>query len=141
MWINLDEAELGLIKTALNKAFPKSAAPTITKIDERVAAAAEAGGWADKARETYGRDGEIEVDEGAVVSHGEDPGAYVMAWLWVTEDEMGISAECEGCSERHPTGVLEDGFCPSCADDEDEDEVCDGCDCGGYDCRGQENVA
>lgn len=30
-----------------------------------------------------GRDGELEVDDGAIVSEGEDNGAYVQAWVWV----------------------------------------------------------
>ena len=34
------------------------------------------------------RDGEIEIDPGAVVSKGEDAGAYVMAWLWIADDEL-----------------------------------------------------
>jgi len=29
------------------------------------------------------RDGELEIDENAVISHGEDNGAYVQAWVWV----------------------------------------------------------
>lgn len=29
------------------------------------------------------RDGELEIDDNAVVSHGEDNGAYVQAWVWV----------------------------------------------------------
>ena len=29
--------------------------------------------------------GELEVDEGATVSMGGDPGAYVQAWLWVSD--------------------------------------------------------
>ncbi len=36
------------------------------------------------------RDGEIEVDEGAVVSLGADDGAYVQAWLWVSNREAGV---------------------------------------------------
>jgi hypothetical protein len=36
------------------------------------------------ARNDYGvRDGELEIDDNAVVSHGEDNGAYVQAWVWV----------------------------------------------------------
>lgn len=37
--------------------------------------------------ESQAEDGEIEVDDGAVVSPGDDPGAYVMAWLWVPEQK------------------------------------------------------
>ena len=46
-----------------------------------------------RAREEYGRDGEIEIEEGAVVSRGSDrsrgsdPGAYVQAWVWVSDPE------------------------------------------------------
>ena len=29
------------------------------------------------------KEGEIEIDEDAEVSLGEDPGAYVQAWVWV----------------------------------------------------------
>lgn len=36
----------------------------------------------DQARERMS-DGEIDVDENAVVSRGNDPGAYVQAWVWV----------------------------------------------------------
>ncbi len=44
-----------------------------------------------RARELYHRDGEIEIDESAVVSRGGEPGAYVQAWVWV-EDPVGRRA-------------------------------------------------
>jgi hypothetical protein len=31
----------------------------------------------------YNRDGEVEIDEGAVCSRGEDSGCYVQAWVGV----------------------------------------------------------
>jgi hypothetical protein len=34
------------------------------------------------------RDGDLEIDPGAVVSQGADPGAYVMAWLWIADEEL-----------------------------------------------------
>ncbi len=34
--------------------------------------------------------GELEIDPGAVVSKGDDPGAYVMAWLWISDADAGI---------------------------------------------------
>ena len=37
------------------------------------------------ARDFYGRDGEIEIDDDAVVSIGED-GAYVAAWVFIQSD-------------------------------------------------------
>jgi hypothetical protein len=36
------------------------------------------------ARALHGRDGEIEIDDNADVSRGNDPGAYVQAWVWVS---------------------------------------------------------
>lgn len=36
-------------------------------------------------------EGALEVDETAVVSRGDDPGAYVMAWLWISNTEAGIA--------------------------------------------------
>jgi hypothetical protein len=39
------------------------------------------------AREQYHCDGEIEVDDAAVVSNGDDTGAYVAAWVWVDDPE------------------------------------------------------
>lgn len=34
------------------------------------------------------RDGELEIDDNATVSEGEDDGAYIQAWLWVSGDRL-----------------------------------------------------
>jgi hypothetical protein len=39
------------------------------------------------ARAHYGSD-DIEIDENAVVSKGDDDGAFVAAWVWVRDDEL-----------------------------------------------------
>lgn len=39
--------------------------------------------FVEAAKVQYQRDGEIEVDDGAIVSRGSDKGAYVAAWVWV----------------------------------------------------------
>ena len=39
------------------------------------------------------RDGEIEVDDEATVSMGGDGGAYVQAWLWVSDEVAGIDSD------------------------------------------------
>ena len=40
------------------------------------------------AKEQYGDEGRIEVDDGAVVSRGKGAdGAYVAAWVWVEDSE------------------------------------------------------
>lgn len=38
------------------------------------------------ARDEYQRDGEIEIDDDAAVSHSEE-GAYVAAWVWVDKGQ------------------------------------------------------
>ena len=48
----------------------------------------------DRARELHERgDGEVEIDLDAVVSRGDDSGAYVQAWVWVPfgEQEGGVT--------------------------------------------------
>ena len=47
---------------------------------------------AQAAAEIYGCDGELEFDDTLVVSNGDDPGAYVMCWRWVTDEEAGIAS-------------------------------------------------
>lgn len=39
---------------------------------------------------------EIQIDADATVSTGMDPGAYVAAWVWVTNEEAGIEDKSEG---------------------------------------------
>jgi hypothetical protein len=74
-------------------------------------------------------DGELEVDEGAVVSFGGDKGAYVAAWIWVSYEDAGIK-ECDSCERTELNPPDEAGWvetsdfktlCPECAE-EDEDE-------------------
>jgi hypothetical protein len=43
--------------------------------------------YRDRAKELYGADGKIEVDSNALISRGDDRGAYVEAWLWAPDDE------------------------------------------------------
>ena len=36
-----------------------------------------------EARQIHQEDGEVEIDDGAIVSRSSDGGAYVAAWVWV----------------------------------------------------------
>jgi ribosomal protein L12E/L44/L45/RPP1/RPP2 len=60
----------------------------------------------------YGRDGECEIDDGAPVSRGDDPGAYVQAWVWVSNAEAGIASD----------GEAEDADADEEEDDEEDDD-------------------
>jgi hypothetical protein len=50
--------------------------------------------------EEWHRDGEVEVDDNAVVSVSDDGGAYVQAWVWVydPEDEATVVI-CTDCND------------------------------------------
>ena len=63
-----------------------------------------------KAREKYGREGEVEIDDNATISRGDDKGAYVQAWVWVYADDDDACAECEG-----PMAEADDEICAGCA--------------------------
>ena len=39
--------------------------------------------YIEAARKQYGREAELEIDDGALVSRGSDAGAYVAAWVWI----------------------------------------------------------
>lgn len=41
------------------------------------------------------REGELEVDPNAIVSVSDDGGAYVAAWVWVTDDQAGVETEAD----------------------------------------------
>lgn len=50
--------------------------------------------WRDRAWTELNRDGELEIDDNAVVSESDDGGAYVQAWVWIE------GPTCEVCRER-----------------------------------------
>lgn len=47
------------------------------------------------ARENHAAEGALEFDDAVIVSKGDDPGAYVMGWTWVTNEEAGIKTETD----------------------------------------------
>lgn len=61
--------------------------------------------YLEAAGELHGRDGECEIDGNAKVSMGDDPGAYVAAWVWVPRSEIvqylpeELAAEFDGGEE------------------------------------------
>lgn len=68
----------------------------------------------DACQRGHSREGEREVDADCEVSLGDDSGAYVMTWTWVSDDDANL------CRARHAHyedgGDGFDGECPSCAD-------------------------
>ena len=44
-----------------------------------------------QARRQYEKDGEIEIDDNAVVSRGDPDGAYVAAWVFVYKSDLEVT--------------------------------------------------
>src|ERR1700712_713551 len=44
--------------------------------------------YIEAAKNQYGSEGECEIDELSVVSESDDGGAYVMAWVWVSDSDI-----------------------------------------------------
>lgn len=45
------------------------------------------------AERIHGSEGSVEIDDGAKVSRGDDAGAYVQAWVWVSDEDAKPSDE------------------------------------------------
>ena len=58
------------------------------------------------AREQYGRDGEIEIDEGCVISDSDNGNdyreAYVAAWVFVSDEDTPLEDDPEICECGRP---------------------------------------
>ncbi len=115
MWTRLDNRELATVLAALRywqrKERPNAVvAPEasiawadgtikalqpdeIDKLCQKLNERDDASGWIAQARELYGSD-EIEIDDAAALSQG-DEGAFVSAWVWVSNEEMGIEAQAD----------------------------------------------
>ncbi len=48
------------------------------------------------AKALFHNEGDLEVDENAAVSRGDDPGAYVQVWVWVSNADVRINKKY-GC--------------------------------------------
>jgi len=55
------------------------------------------------AHDNHNNDGHLEVDDTAIVSVSEDGGAYVEAWIWVSNDDLpeGAYTENMDCAQEH----------------------------------------
>ncbi|MBA8881642.1 hypothetical protein [Phyllobacterium myrsinacearum] len=142
MWINFDDKQLEYVKAAMiafadgnerdAKLFwleelrdlrerleqeAKDYRSIAAKIDESKANFDPNDPYLAAAREAANH--ELEIDEDAAVSPGADPGAWVQAWIWVSNEAAGLDVEdtCRDCLEEYAEGG--DGYngrCPDCAD-------------------------
>lgn len=56
--------------------------------------------YREKANQLYGHEGDIQIGSNARVSRGADNGAYVQAWVWVSDCEF---------DEQLPESIGRDG--------------------------------
>ena len=78
--------------------------------------------FAQAARENYqsGSDGDIDLDDRPVLSPSDD-GAYVLAWVWVSKEDAGISQEDDADESLSPIptpftdkSISDDDLCSDC---------------------------
>lgn len=75
------------------------------------------GAYLDAARE-YVSEGDLELDDNAVVSISSDGGAYVQMWKWIGAEEAGVCRTCYDALTNDGDGF--DGECGNCADKTEE---------------------
>lgn len=106
MWINLTDDERGVLASCLQRAGIAGSDDLIERLKaspdpsdaDFISAASE--------KHEFGSDGDVDIDENAVVSRSDD-GAYVMAWLWVSNEDAGLSDENEDFSVERIPGPVE----------------------------------
>ena len=88
MYLSMNTADLRTIIDAIKPTHPEQA----QQLEDASRAHDHDGTFSAAAREKYagtGSDGDIDWDDETAVS-ASDEGAYVMAWLWVSNEEAGI---------------------------------------------------
>lgn len=116
MWLNLDKAQIATIRNGLgllHKEFDTAEAVTlIAELDQKVKDSFEPGiqAWVEKAFDLHQDEGTLEVDQqgdgSAMVSYSDDGGAYVMAWVWVSNADMGIEEPEEYDADSDPDSQI-----------------------------------
>lgn len=97
-YLYLSKEELGLISGAMAILVAQPFKDIQVKVNERLKEMADPEIQARHRayRDAFPmKDGVAECDDGALVSEGDDPGAYVMGWIWVTNADAGLPYEEE----------------------------------------------
>jgi hypothetical protein len=92
MWINLSDDEIASIEAAQSGRHKWGPSP-LEALVERIATQKTEQADYQSYRDAISTHDELEVDDDAMVSVGDDPGAWVHAWIWVSNEEAGIPDE------------------------------------------------
>jgi hypothetical protein len=57
-----------------------------------------------RARQLYQEEGELEVDDDALVSVADGSGAYVQGWVWVDSEEDEVTVDADQANSMESTG-------------------------------------
>ena len=94
MWLNLTDDQITNLRRVLvgckTEANAERALVDVDRTIARFIRGPEEDAYFAAACDQHSSDGDLEFDDDAVVSMGEDPGAYVMGWKWVTCEEAGL---------------------------------------------------
>ena len=83
-------------------------------LEEEWALAEDELAYIEGARQHHEKDGELEFDAHPLVSVSDEQGAYVLGWVWVRDDEAGITRDPE--PDVYKTGTGEEVvLCSDCA--------------------------
>lgn len=89
MWVNFTEKELSAVVNGLKQLGTFDGEST-ENLMLKIAEMTTPDSGDDAYRNAIETDDELEVDPDAVVSRGGDPGCWVMAWLWVSDEQAGM---------------------------------------------------
>jgi len=93
MWINFSKDELGLVKEILILNTSKGC-DLVRKINEFISRTLgpDTEKYREAAQRSLGTEDNIEIDDDAPISKGNDSGAFVQAWIWVSNEDAGITS-------------------------------------------------
>jgi hypothetical protein len=89
-WVQLTEEQMLLIVDRLAHIDTPEVTAVIAKMNARLKPADPVldQDFLEAARKNHGSEGGLEFDYEAVVSYGDDDGAYVMGWKWIYFNEL-----------------------------------------------------
>ena len=127
MWVNLSKEDIELVIKTLRRrgrddgdGIQALADNIQTKLDEEKENAEVYAKYRNAAHECFGDEGCLEFDDGAIVSIGDDDGAYVMGWRWVSADEAGVETNVQKAAKAILTAFVNKHSLP---DGEDSIEI------------------
>lgn len=140
MWLQLNDQQVAIVKALLEQRIAQATIGRATSIEVvehvnilngirgRTPAIYDNDPFRDYLKSQA--DDEMEVDDDAIVSAGSDPGSWVHAWIWVTNEQAGIFV-CDECNGEFSLDRRGSGDCDVCDEcyraDDDEPERCDSC--------------